>query len=463
MACTLFVLSSFIFPSCSQGGGNIGSDDSGPVIVEDTYTVKDVSFSMAKVSAGTVALGTTRDGRFVTGCQVPMQVVMDPFAIMEEPVSQALWTAVMGSNPASALSPSLPVDRVSKKDCEKFASKLSKLTGVPFILPTEAMWEYAVKSGSVKVEAKLKEWCSDVFAENFPAHAAYDPTGEGKGALCVVRSSATRESLSPSAKSGGLTFRLAVRPGDKAPEQLVGIFLRGEFPPREHSCTTETVEVLGERIAMTAVRGGKFFMGATSEQGQYASDNEKPSHEVVVEDFEMQTDEVTAGLFLKVMGFLPFGNSEKNLDAPVVNVSWYGAQDFIYKLNSLTGRTFRLPTEQEWEYAARGGEKSRGYRYSGANLVGTVAVYADNQPDHRVTKIRTKKPNELGLYDMSGNAWEWCIDSYTDYGNGMVADPDVKVMRGGSAASPWGACRVSNRASNHVYGVKATYGFRLAI
>ena len=119
-------------------------------------------------------------------------------------------------------------------------------------------------------------------------------------------------------------------------------------------------------------------MGATSEQGKMAGEDESPVHEVTVRGFEIGQTEVTAGLWLEVMGSLPYKNSEKELDKPVVNVSWYDCQNFIIRLNRLTGRKFRLPTEAEWEFAARGGVKSFNTQFAGGMYVSQVAAYLNN-------------------------------------------------------------------------------------
>ena len=203
-------------------------------------------------------------------------------------------------------------------------------------------------------------------------------------------------------------------------------------------------------------------MGGTKEQGKYAEKDEMPVIEVEVEDFSICRTEVTAGLWKAVMGILPFGNSDKYLDKPVVNVSWYDCQEFLLKLNVLTGKAFRLPDEAEWEFAARGGNKSGRYIYSGSDNLAIVAVYGDNS-DGKVKPVMSKRPNELGIYDMSGNAWEWCRNSYAEYGKTSPLDNDKKVMRGGSAAGRWNSCRVSNRSGIPAVSVKGTFGFRIAL
>lgn len=199
---------------------------------------------------------------------------------------------------------------------------------------------------------------------------------------------------------------------------------------------------------MVYVSGGTFIMGATSEQGSDAEDDEKPTHSVTVSDFYICKYEVTQTLWKEVMGNNP--SSWKGDNLPVENVSWDDCQDFIRKLNTLTGKNFRLPTEAEWEFAARGGNKSRGYKYAGSNNIGDVAWYEDNSGS-KTHVVGTKSPNELGIYDMSGNVWEWCQDWYGDYSSASQTNPtgasngSGRVLRGGSWDFNARYCRSSNR------------------
>jgi len=153
---------------------------------------------------------------------------------------------------------------------------------------------------------------------------------------------------------------------------------------------------------------------------------------------------------------------------PVEKVSWNDCQEFIRKLNSLTGRTFRLPTEAEWEYAARGGNQSKGYKYSGSNTLSSVAWYADNSSS-QTHAVKTKSPNELGLYDMSGNVYEWCSDWYGSYQSSTQTNPQGpssgsdRVLRGGSWEINARCCRVSLR-NNYSPDVRYyDHGLRLVL
>ena len=208
------------------------------------------------------------------------------------------------------------------------------------------------------------------------------------------------------------------------------------------------------------------MMGATSEQGGDAYKDEKPAHSVTLSSYYIGQTEVTQALWKEVMGKNP-SRFEGDTN-PVECVSWDDCQTFIQKLNQRTGKTFRLPTEAEWEYAARGGKKSRGYKYSGSNDIGTVAWCAGNS-GRKTHAVGTKAPNELGLYDMSGNVWEWCSDWYGGYSAGAQTNPQGpsagsgRVLRGGSwGRSAW-SCRVSYRSGPDPDNSSSFNGLRLVL
>ena len=222
-------------------------------------------------------------------------------------------------------------------------------------------------------------------------------------------------------------------------------------------------------IEMVHVQGGEFMMGCTDKHSD-CSVNEAPAHPVKLNSYYIAKYEVTQALWMAVMG----GKNPSKVisdSLPVTRVSWYDVQTFIGKLNQLTGKKYRLPTEAEWEFAARGGNLSKNYKFSGSNMLEDVA-WCNNNSDGVPHAVGTKMPNELGIYDMSGNVYEWCYDGFDFYewnSTTTIENPtgynlsETKVYRGGGMTSYWDVCRVSARAQsipntkfNHV-------GFRLAL
>ena len=221
----------------------------------------------------------------------------------------------------------------------------------------------------------------------------------------------------------------------------------------------------GISIDMVRVEAGTFTMGATAEM-KIPWDDEKPTHRVTLtNDYYIGKYEVTQALWKAVMGNNP--SSFKGDNLPVEEVSWDDCQDFISKLNRITGKTFRLPTEAEWEYAARGGNKSRGYQYSGSSNLSDVAWYKDNSGS-KTHAVGTKQPNELGIYDMCGNVWEWCQDWYGKYSSSSQVNPtgaasgSSRVNRGGCLINDARDCRSSCRGNN-TPGGRGYLGLRLVL
>ncbi len=238
-----------------------------------------------------------------------------------------------------------------------------------------------------------------------------------------------------------------------------------------------TVTVGNVSFKMIWVEGGRFDMGSPDGEGY---GDERPQHEVTLDGYWIAETEVTQGLWQAVMG------AEKCLtrdcdygsNYPVYYVSYNEAIDFCNKLNKLTDNKygFRLPAEAEWEYAARGGNKSHGYTYSGSNTLDNVAWYwgnsnGNNGNTYGTHEVKTKSSNELGIYDMSGNVWEWCSDWYDSnyYKESPQKNPKgpstggSRVLRGGSWASSAEGCRVAYRDRSGPDGSSHSSGFRLAV
>lgn len=238
--------------------------------------------------------------------------------------------------------------------------------------------------------------------------------------------------------------------------------------PTSNPSTSSTPEVLtftvnGVSFDMIKVEHGTFKMG--SDDGE---DNEKPVHSVTLtNDYYIGKYQVTQALWKAVMGENP--SKFKGDDLPVECVSWHDIRYFTIKLNQVTGKRFRLPSEAEWEYAARGGNRSRGDSYSGSYEIEDVAWYFGNS-DNKTHSVGLLYPNELGICDMSGNVWEWCQDCYGPYPSGAQTNPtgassgSSRVNRGGCwGGRNAGRCRVSARGYD-TPDVRSYYvGFRLAL
>lgn len=257
----------------------------------------------------------------------------------------------------------------------------------------------------------------------------------------------------------------------------------GASLPKEN----KTFTVKGVSFVMVPVEGGTFQMGATQEQTAEAQAHEHPVHSVTLSSYYIGQTEVTQALWQAVMGSNPskFSKATKRVSAfaaitnakslvsntdmlPVEEVSWEECQTFVSKLNQLTGQKFRLPTEAEWEYAARGGQQSQSYKFSGSNVADDVAWYGDNSVK-KTHEVMIKQPNELALYGMSGNVMEWCQDWYGPYNSSAQTNPmgpssgNYRVHRGGSWESSARDCRISGRGYDYPTFRSSKHGFRLAL
>ena len=260
----------------------------------------------------------------------------------------------------------------------------------------------------------------------------------------------------------GETAMLTAKLEKPKAEQTVAV----STPQASSSTGNQIITVGNVSFTMVRVEGGTFQMGATSEQFIGAMNDEKPVHQVTLSSYYIGETEVTQALWEIVMGSNP--SYFKGSNRPIEKISWKDCQIFIEKLNQKTGRKFRLPTEAEWEFAARGGNKSKGYTYSGSNNLSDVAWFTDNSSS-QTHDVKTKQANELGLYDMSGNVWEWVQDWKGDYPSTAQTNPtgpssgSDRVYRGGSWPYLARDSRVSSRSSYAPVSRGNFLGLRLAL
>ena len=253
---------------------------------------------------------------------------------------------------------------------------------------------------------------------------------------------------------GALSFgshtAYAMKEGKKSGEKNINVSMQGGDVPMVTLAFHEnkTYMVNGVSFTMIPVDGGTFQMGSND-----GDSCEKPVHQVTLSDYYMGQTEVTLKLWEAVMGKKPANTWNKSANNAVVFVTWDDCQKFIKKLNKLTGQHFRLPTEAEWEFASRGGNKSRGYKYSGSDNLDNVGWYCDNS-GHKLHPVGSMSPNELGLYDMSGSVLEWCADRYGSYPSSPQTNPigpnsgSERVIRGGCWFGSSTSCRVTHRGSS---------------
>ncbi|MBE6317245.1 MAG: hypothetical protein E7078_11505 [Bacteroidales bacterium] len=243
---------------------------------------------------------------------------------------------------------------------------------------------------------------------------------------------------------------------------LIDYLLSGNWPG-EQEFTVGSVT-----FKMIDVEGGTFTMGFTGDTPSSEEENALPAHQVTLSSYSIGETEVTQALWVAVMGSNP-SYYTGDTSRPVESVSWNACQEFITKLNQMTGKTFRLPTEAEWEFAARGGNMSHGYTYAGSNTLDDVAWNSNNNSANTTQPVGQKSPNELGLYDMSGSVWEWCNDYYDVYSANAQTNPtgptsgSDRVARGGAFFNNQGSHRVWFRNHSSAGQVADGLGFRLAL
>ncbi len=552
----------------------------GPYIAE--FTDLKTGMEMVFVRGGTFTMGCAPEHGNCHEHEKPThRVTVSDFYISKYPVSQKQWEKVMGTNPSMIKGDFAAVETVTWDDAQEYLSRLKSSTGNLYRLPTEAEWEYAARGGEKskgykfagsdnlndvgwysgntphlavrKIGAKAPnelglydmcgnvfEWVGDWYAP-YPSRSQVDPVGPSTGSYRLLRGGSyfldapfcrvhTRMFIMPDMDvypSTGL--RLAMSPSNAGPAIIE--YAQSGRAKKDKVDKGKSGKV---NIDMVFVQGGTFTMGCTKNV-KLCSGDEKPAHEVTLGDFSISKYPVTQKLWYDVMGTTVrqqrdnmFMNTREPLSGegdnyPMYYVSYKHVREFISALNAMTGKRYRLPTEAEWEYAARGGVKSRGYDFAGSDNVDEAGWYSGNSGDkpleaftnyktppryinykgnpddqyaeadinfvemddkkrnkimasnnNRLRPVGGKKPNELGIYDMSGGVMEWVSDYYSkEYyaespkdnpkGPGAEDSDNERVVRGGSWREEAGQCRVSARWNypHDLGGIDV--GFRLVL
>lgn len=486
---------------------------------DKVVTANGVQFKMIGVQGGTFLMGTTFDQyRRSEIDEYPCHnVALNTYYVGESEVTQELWQAVMGTNPSNFRNPKSPVEMVSWNDCQLFISKLNDITGIEFRLPTEAEWEFAARGGCLSghwmyagddfldglgwwvnntaktmpvmqkqpnelglydMSGNVAEWCYDWYGEYTDSCQA-NPVGPFTGVNKCVRgghwidgTNAARVAFRYSLPPNSANYHTGLRLVASATQDDINEAIANPLYQRRHfsDFSTQFLEpenftVRGVTFTMVGVQGGAFQMGATLEQTEYGDVDEQPCHNVALSSYRIGQTEVTQALWKVVMGTNPSAHKGDNL--PVENVSWNDCQTFIEKLNAITGRQFRLPSEAEWEYAARGGNVSKQYAFPGSNTCNEVAWNAHNC--NSTNPVAIMQPNELCIYDMGGNVAEWCDDWYASYNILDLTNPKGpgyganKVIRGSHWEDGQRYCHCSYRYSGKPDAKFYFTGFRLAL
>ena len=449
------------------------------------------------------------------------KVTLTSFSIAKTETTVAQWRVFcnatarsMPNAPNWGWIDNYPIVNVNWNDAVAYCNWLSKKTGKRYRLPTEAEWEYAARGGSKSkgytyagsdnidgvgwnnenaasrayacglkrsnelglydMSGNVSEWCNDWYGESYYADCANDnPKGPYDGSYRIVRGGSwynsptfskveyrTWEELSKGYSNFGFRVVLSIDAADTDSEW--------EGSEYDFDFDFDFDELLNYPI-MIDVPGGSFSMGGAK------GTDEKPIHQVTLNSFFMAKTETTVKQWkfycTKTGKKMPKAPSWGWIDNyPIVNVSWNEAVDYCNWLSKEEGQSYRLPTEAEWEYAARGGNKSKGYIYAGSDYVDGVSWNKANAGSQaHDSYIKSKSPNELGLFNMSGNVWEWCSDWYsaTYYAKSPSTNPQgpsvgsSRVVRGGSFNSPVLNCRVASRYYNVPTLVNSAYGFRV--
>lgn len=439
------------------------------------FNVNGVSFTMVKVNGGVLQSLPDIEND---------SVFLSDYYIGQTEVTQELWNAVMGYNNSKfSWGSQNPIETISWYESIKFIYRLNQLTGENFYIPSRAEWLYAASgetsttnifSGSndllsiawVKMNAasythnvrtktsnsldiydmtgNVAEWC-------YENNQYYALGGSWDSSVDECKIFTKHKPIKPNTASSTIGLRLVMHPKHAQRSGDVKIHYSAD--------STCVVRIGDVYFDMKFVEGGTFIMGQNSER------TASPAHEVTLSNYYISETEVTEQLWCTIMG-----GKRTNLlfSIPKIKISYYDCLQFIIRLNALTGKRFRLPTEAEWEYAARGGKKTHRFIYSGSNRLTDVAWCIEN--GGTIHPVKSRLPNELGIHDMSGNVSEWCQDWYDNYNSSPQINPTGPkygtdcVVRGGSCFNSQGYYPlVSGRSKLNPQHCSSDIGFRLVL
>lgn len=479
--------------------------------ISDAIYKDAIAGTFVLVQGGSFNMGCTSEQQNCNGNEKPVhRVTLESYYIGKYEVTQAQWQEVMWENPSRFSGcDQCPVERVSWIDIQEFLRRLNARTGLNYRLPTEAEWEFAARGGNnsqgyqyagsdnlvsvgwysdnankktnpvgqkapnelglYDMSGNVYEMCQD-FGGPYSSSVQKNPIGPSTGSHRIGRGGSWlddsqrsrvtyRANSLPHNSHSTMGFRLVMNP-------IITSSASNSIRVSDQAPPATDLQSLASNFVF--VRGGSFIMGCTSEQ-RGCLEIEKPVHRVTVGSYYLSRYEVTQAQWREVMGSNPseFVGCDQ---CPVEQVDWNDIQEFLLRLNDLTGQNYRLPTEAEWEFAARGGNKSQGYRYAGSNNIEEIAWYKENA-DGKAQPVGLKLPNELGLYDMSGNVFEWCQNWAYIYSASPQSSSTEGVagsyhmLRGGSWKQGKNFCRVAYRMPDATssLGLRfSSFGFRLA-
>jgi formylglycine-generating enzyme required for sulfatase activity len=499
---------------------------------DQPWTVPNLNMQFVYVKPGSFQMGSNENDSEKPVHQV---TISNGYWLGKYEVTQDEYQSIIGSNPSNFKGGRKPVDSVSWNDAVSFCQKLTELertagrllSGYEYRLPTEAEWEFAARGGTASkgyqysgsdnpdsvawydsnsgatthdvgtkspnelgiydMSGNVWEWCQDDWHSDYKgAPSDGNRWGDGTGSYRVCRGGswdggasncgvAIRSSSSPGHRGSNLGLRVAVGPIDNIKTSQVAVTESAAKPIQKVSEQTlqhdQPWTVPNLNMQFVYVKPGSFQMGSN----EFAS--EKPVHSVTLSNgYWLGKYEVTQDEYQSIIGSNP--SNFKGGRKPVEQVSWDDAVSFCQKLTERersagrlpSGYEYRLPTEAEWEFAARGGNMSKGYQYSGSDNIDSVAWYGENS-GKTPHDVGTKSPNELGIYDMSGNVLEWCLDDWHSDYKGAPSDGDrwgdgsgsYRVHRGGDWLSNADRCRVADRSYGSPGSRRDFIGFRVAL